>query len=118
MKNSLSIQNFFDKLRLLGVAILFVNSQFLDLYVGALRRSLNTKLYRLFLPCRWGVLCPHGIVVDLMLFMLINISRVARQGVDCQRGPRKSLPAFWGALQFVGIVVNNIFLVFAPFSKQ
>ena len=48
-----------------------------------------------------------------MLFMLINISRVARQGVDCQRGPRKSLPAFWGALQFVAIVVNNIFLVFA-----
>ena len=26
--------------------------------------------------------------------------RVARQDVDCQRGPRKSLPAFWGALQY------------------
>ena len=50
--------------------------------------------------------------------LLIFISRVARQGFDCQRGPRKSLPAFWGALQFVGIVVNNTFLVSAPSPKR
>ena len=35
--------------------------------------------------------------------LLIFISRVARQGFDCQRN-------------VVGIVVNNTFLVFTPFT--
>ena len=30
------------------------------------------------------------------------------RNIDYQRGPRKSLPAFWGALQIVAIVVNYI----------